>query len=80
MSALLKKTIYYGYVVVNTKLTNAKREVIGEKPIEEHIVWDDIPPIITKSQWNKFRRKHKVEHGAQGDALSMLTLSCFKGC
>ncbi|MGO9019578.1 MAG: recombinase family protein [Syntrophobacteraceae bacterium] len=57
MSALLKKTIYYGYVVVNTKRTNAKREVIGDKPLEEHIVWDDIPPIITKSQWEQVHKK-----------------------
>jgi site-specific DNA recombinase len=61
LSATLSKTIYYGYHVSNTKIMNAKGEIIGDKPPEDHIIWDanDIDAIMTKQEWDDIQAKAK---------------------
>jgi site-specific DNA recombinase len=61
LSATLSKTIYYGYHVANQHVMNAKGEITGDKPPEDHIVWDqnDIDGIMTKDEWDRIRAKAK---------------------
>ncbi len=56
ISVLFGYTIYYGYLVTNTKEFDTNGNIIGDKPEEEHIIWE-APELISKHDWDRLQEK-----------------------
>jgi site-specific DNA recombinase len=56
LSQLLRNSMHHGTAVVNTHRLDAKGKIIGDKPEDEHIVWE-VPEIITRARWDKVQAK-----------------------
>ncbi|MGA2937699.1 MAG: recombinase family protein [Syntrophobacteraceae bacterium] len=53
---ILRNPCYTGTYIVNQHITNAKGEVIGEKP-ESEWVYHDCDPLITPTDWQDLQKK-----------------------
>lgn len=56
LSKILKCAAYCGEITVNQYLADPKGKVIGNRPENEHIVFE-APPLISKTKWDRLQER-----------------------